>query len=110
MHSDFKGLIEIGVLNSQNMTQATWVLGPIRHVTSGQVLRIRDPALFWPLDQVSGSGIWDGKKSESGNYTFSVSNMNQINNCLLDEEEESGIASGAATPGNRVIIFFYSYF
>ncbi len=25
-----------------------------------------------------------------------------MNNFLLDEEEESGIASGAATPGNRV--------
>jgi hypothetical protein len=62
VHSNFEGLIEIGVLNIQNMTQATWVLGPIQPRNFQPVLWIRDPVLFWPMDQ--GSGM--GKKSGSG--------------------------------------------
>ncbi len=60
VHSNFEGLI--GVIKSQ-ITQATWVLGPIQTRNFRPVLRIRDPALFWPLDQESGSGIWDRKKN-----------------------------------------------
>jgi hypothetical protein len=67
VHSNFEGLIEIGVIKNQNMTQATWVLGPIQTRNFRPI--VADPgsgAFFcrWIRYPDPGSGM--GKKSGSG--------------------------------------------
>ncbi len=64
MHSNFEGLI--GVIRNQNMTQATWVLGPFQ--TRNFRPSVADPGsgAFLVAGLPVGIRIRDGKKSESG--------------------------------------------